>query len=153
LSGALSRWRIGEELSVLAKKLRDQYLTLAKAAARGVFGALSRRRGVRFPASLLSPFFHAPERRRGSTPIISGRVSARLAVNPHISATQYRKARPVGRVAARVARPGPIPFAGARAKIDAARCRALPTRVRNGQQNAHRRLPPRRNAGGGFTGK
>lgn len=149
----LSRRRMGENLFVLAKLLHRGFPGRVKTASRTISGAAARPGGARFAAIPMSPTSDVSTRRLGVSPVVSRRASARPVINPLPSSTIDRKARPSRRVAVNAIPPGSVLQAGAFARTDAARRRALPTRVRNGQQNAYRRLPPRRDAGGGAAGE
>ena len=142
-------------LLVFATKLQRGGLNRAKAAVEGNTGVARRPAFARFAASAILPASAVSDRQAGPRPEFSSRVATRPSAYPPFPSTHNRMARHLWRGAARAIRPGglktDLASDGASARATLARGRVMPARVPHGQQNDHRRLPPRRNAGGGAT--
>ena len=141
-------------LLVFATKLQCGVLR-AKAAIEGNTVVARRPAFARFAASAILPPSAVSDRQAGPRPEFSSRVATRSSAYPPFPSTHNRMARHLWRGAARAIRPGglktDLASDGASARATLARGRVMPARVPHGQQNDHRRLPPRRNAGGGAT--
>jgi hypothetical protein len=141
-------------LLVFATKLQRGGLR-AKAAVEKNTGVARRPFFVRFAAGAILPSSAVSDRQAGLRPEFSSRVATWPSAYPHLPSTHNRMARHLWRGAARAIRPGglnpDLSPDGASARATLARGRVMPARVSHGQQNDHRRLPPRRNAGGGAT--
>ena len=142
-------------LLVFATKLQRGGLNRAKVAVEGNTGVARRPAFARFAASAILPASAVSDRQAGPRPEFSSRVATRPSAYPPFPSTHNRMARHLWRGAARAIRPGglktDLASDGASARATLARGRVMPARVPHGQQNDHRRLPPRRNAGGGAT--
>jgi len=142
-------------LLVFATKLQRGGFNRAKGAIEGMPGVAGRPAFVRFAAGAILPSSAVSDRQAGLRPEFSSRVATWPSAYPHLPSTHNRMARHLWRGAARAIRPGGLTSDlapdGASARATLARGRVMPARVPHGQQNDHRRLPPRRNAGGGAT--
>lgn len=141
-------------LLVFATKLQ-RGVTRAKAAVEENTGVARRPAFSRFAAGAILPSSAVSDRQAGLRPEFSSRVAAWPSAYPLLPSTHYRMARHLWRGAARAIRPGGLKTDlapdGASARATLARGRVMPARVPHAQQNDNRRLPPRRNAGGGAT--
>jgi hypothetical protein len=154
--------RVGGQVIILlvfATKLQRGDFNRAKAAVEKNTGVARRPAFSRFAAGAILPSSAVSDRQAGFQPEFSSRVAAWPSAYPLLPSTHYRMARHLWRGAARAIRPGGLKTDlktdlapdGASARATLARGRVMPARVPHGQQNDHRRLPPRRNAGGGAT--
>ena len=142
-----------KSLLMLASKPHRGVDCRAREAFAESFGAERRPAFARFAAGFSPTSSGVPMRRPGSSPVFSRRVPLQhhcaWRVSSHLPSTHYCMARLPWRGAERAIGPGGLESADECARAIQAYGRVMPARVPNGQQDDHRRLPSRRNKGGG----